>query len=223
MSSLVQLASDWRGALTDGGAMVETKIDGWRAMRFAGVSGTTRLWTRQGHTIEGAGHILHRLAMMEKIAGEPLMFDGEFQVGGTLAATKVWCESGWKMGGEAGIYHLFDCLPFADWRGGGCDTPLYRRKAYLAALVKAVEDDPALSWEWRPGSRGRDDGPSPVRLVADEWAFTSRDVIGAARRVWAEGGEGVMVKDAEAPYRRKRSDAWAKVKAENQHKWRMAA
>lgn len=69
--------------------MWEQKIDGWRALRFPGIDGKVRLWTRNGQTIEGAGHILHRLALMEQVAGEPMVFDGEFQLGGTLEATKA--------------------------------------------------------------------------------------------------------------------------------------
>lgn len=223
MTALCQLAGDWRGTIPQGGTMAEPKIDGWRALYFAGIDGVKRLWTRNGLPIEGTGHIMHRLAQMEAKAGEPMVFDGEFQVNGNLADTKTWCERGWKFGGEAGVFHVFDCLTFAEWQAGGSDTPSYQRKARLAALWEAVEADPALSWEWRPGSRGRDEGAIPVVLMPDQWAFDAGDVIDMARRIWAEGGEGVMLKDPESPYRRNRNSAWLKVKAENMHKWRMAA
>ena len=38
-TQLVQLAIDWRGTLPEGGVMAEQKIDGFRAARFAGVTG----------------------------------------------------------------------------------------------------------------------------------------------------------------------------------------
>lgn len=220
MTALAQLAQDWRGDLPGDGVMCEQKIDGWRALRFPGIDGVTRLWTRNGMPIEGTAHILHQLARLEREAGEAIMFDGEFQVGGTLDATKRWCESGWKLGGEAGIYHLFDAMPLAQWRSGGTPIPLYQRKAWLKALVAAV---PTEEWEWREGSRGRDEGATPVLLVEDQWCFTAGDVLDAARRVWAAGGEGLMLKRAEAPYRRERSAAWMKVKEANMHKWEKAA
>lgn len=216
---LCALLADWRGDLPEGGAMLEQKHDGWRALRFPGIDGKVRLWTRNGQVIEGVGHILHRLALMERVAGEPLFFDGEFVVDGSLAATKAWCERDWKRGGEAGVLHLFDALPYREWGTGGTDTPLHARKARLKALADAVDADPVLSWEWRPGSHGRDEGASPVRVVEDEWAFDARDVLVAARRIWAAGGEGVVIKAAESPYRRKRSDAWQKVKEANRHHW----
>jgi ATP-dependent DNA ligase len=200
--------------------MGEEKFNGWRAPSFPGIDGITRLWTRNGHPIEGVGHILHRLSLMERVAGEPMVFDGEFQVGGTLAATKHWCETGWKQGGEAGVLHLFDCLPLASWRRGEDPTPLYERKNRLKALWDAVEHDPALTWEWRPGSRGRDEaGPIPVQVIEDSWIATPVEAVQAVTAIWARDGEGLMLKDAESPYRRKRTDAWLRVKQENMAKW----
>lgn len=210
-NNLCQLARDWAGTMSHDGLLCEEKIDGFRALRFPGIDGVTRLWTRNGLPIEGTGHILHQLARLEREAGETLFFDGEFQVAGTLDATKRWCESGWKLGDEAGIYHLFDAMPLTQWRAGGDPTPLYQRKARLKALVEAV--DTAPQWEWREGSHGRDEnGPIPVLLVEDEWCFSAPDVIDAATRVWAAGGEGCMAKLADAPYERRRSKAWLKVK-----------
>ena len=222
MSQLCQLATDWRGIVLAVGTMWEEKFDGWRACRFPGVDGKVRLWTRNGHPIGGIEHILYRLALMERVAGEPMFFDGEFQVDGTLEATKAWCERGWKYGGEAGVFHAFDALTLGEWCAGGSDMPLIDRKARLRDLAHAVEADPALSWEWRPGSRGRDESGA-VRVVADGWAFDEAQVVEEAGRIWARGGEGLMLKDAESPYRRTRSHAWQKVKEENRRKWRKAA
>jgi ATP-dependent DNA ligase len=220
MTGLVQLLADWKGTLPPGGAICEAKIDGWRAARFPGIDGKNRLWTRGGFEIHGAAHILHHLARMEREAGEALFFDGEFQVGGSLAATKHWCETGWKLGGEAGTLYLFDAMPLSQWRSGGTPIPLYQRKAWLKELVAACAGD---EWEWREGSRGRDEGATPVVLIGDEWVNSAQDVLAAACRIWATDGEGVVIKDANAPYRRERSQVWQKVKRENQHKWRMAA
>ena len=192
--------------------MFEEKVDGWRAMFFRGHDGQPQLWTRNGHRIEGAEHILHRLTLLERSAGQPLFIDGEFQVDGSLEATKRWCESGWKLGGTAGIFHAFDCLPLVNWERGGWEKPLTYRKARLAELMRKVDEDTSLTWEWRRGSYGADDGRESVRLMPDGWAFDSGDVLDEARRVWAVGGEGLMLKDAEAPYQRNRNAAWLKVK-----------
>lgn len=214
--SLCQLAGDWRGDLPKGGALVETKVDGFRCLRFRGIEGKPLLWSRSGIPLEGLGHVAWHLQRMEDAAGEPMMFDGEIQVDGTLAATKHWLETGWRMGGEAGHFYAFDCMTQAEWEAGGSDMPLYQRKARLRELAEAAAAD---QWEWRPGSHGRGHGATPVTVMEDGWAFDASDVLDAARRIWAAGGEGVVLKDAEASYRRRRSNAWQKVKMENAHKW----
>lgn len=219
-TELCQLLGDWRGDVPEGGTWWERKWDGYRALRFAGIDGQVRLWTRNGLPIEGVGHILYRLEQMEQAAGEPWMFDGEFVVDGTLEATKRWAEKRWRAGGEAGVLHLFDGMPLSAWQAGGDPTPLYRRKARLKELMHwATVDD----WTWRPGSRGRDEGATPVVLVEDGWAEDAAQVVAEARRIWAAGGEGLVLKDYSAPYQRRRCAAWQKVKASNAHKWRRAA
>lgn len=223
MNSLCQLASDWRGTLPSEGTWAELKHDGFRCLWFRGIDGKARLWTRQGMPIEGCDHIAYHLSLLERVAGQPLFIDGELVVDGTLAATKHWVETGWRQGGEKGLLHAFDVLPFADWQRGGGDMPLHARKAMLVELAGSVEHDPALSWEWRPGSRGRDEGGNPVLLVEDQWLGSRADVVDEVRRVWAAGGEGLVLKDSMAPYQRSRNGAWVKVKSENQAKWRNAA
>lgn len=211
-SSLCQLAGSWNGkAISEYGMIAETKIDGWRALYFPDHTGKRCLWSRNGYELHGVGHVLHKLALMERVAGQAMFFDGEFQVGGSLAATKAYCERDWKAGVEAGTFHAFDCLPLADWRRNDSQATLVERKRLLSDLYQASEADP-LSWEWRPGTRGREpDGPA-VEIMGDTWCFDAGDVRSEAQRVWSAGGEGLMLKDAESVYRRQRSSAWLKVK-----------
>lgn len=223
LSQLCQLAIDFRGDVMPGGMMAEEKIDGFRAMFFRGRDGVQRLWSRNGHPIEGTEHIQHHLALMERVAGCPIFIDGEFQVDGTLAATKAWFERGHKFGGEAGVMHIFDVLTFVEWKSGRSEMPLYERKSWLEKLHRTVIEDPALSWDWRPGSRGRDEGATPVIFARDEWIFDTRDAMDMARRIWARNGEGIMAKDPTAPYERGRNAHWLKVKKSNCQKWKIAA
>ncbi|CDO34024.1 ATP-dependent DNA ligase [Novosphingobium sp. KN65.2] len=217
MTALCHLLGDWRGTLPTDGAMIERKWDGWRCLRFHGIDEKPHLFTRQGQPIHGCDHIARRLAAIEEVAGEKLFIDGELVVDGTLAATKAWAEGGWRRGGERGVFHAFDAMPYREWQAGGSDTPLIERKAWLKELLEASEPEDD-GWTWAPGSRGALT-PTAVQLVTDEWAFTESDVVDMVRRVWAEDGEGVVIKRAESPYRRSRTDAWLKVKAENMHKW----
>lgn len=224
---LCQLAGSWGGNAMPLHTVAETKHNGWRALYLRDHDGKPGLWTRGGIPIEGTGHILHELAAWERAAGEPMFFDGEFVVDGpdTLAATKHWCETGWKMGGTAGTFWLFDGFPLSDWRRGGSERPWYVRKALLEAYALSVASDAAHAWDWRPGSRGQGEGSEPVKLVEHAYVWTPHCVIDMAREVWAAGLEGLMLKDAEAPYRRNRSDAWLKVKQGQAwtKRWRIAA
>ncbi|MDD3797821.1 MAG: hypothetical protein PHE36_01435 [Novosphingobium sp.] len=220
---LCQLASDFQGGIPAGGILGEMKIDGWRMLYFRGRDGQPRLWTRGGMPIEGAAHILYRCRLLESAAGQPLFIDGEYQVDGSLAATKAWCERGWRQGGDRGLFHAFDCLTYIEWLDGVSERPQHARKAMLKDMVAQVEQDASLAWEWREGSHGRDGEESPLIVTPDFWLFDAGDVLDMAHRVWADGGEGLMLKDADAPYMRNRNASWLKVKHENAHKWGMAA
>lgn len=173
LTHLCQAASDWRGRMPPYGMMLEEKIDGVRALVFQGIDGITRMFTRKGYVVEGTGHILYFLSHMERLAGEPMVWDGEFQVDSSREATRHWVDQGWRLGREAGHYHLFDCLPWSDWKRGGDPTPLFRRKARLLELHSAVLADDDLQWEFRPGSRGDDGWLRAVSVLPDTWAFDS--------------------------------------------------
>lgn len=202
---LVQLAGEWRGGLLDHGTMVEQKHDGVRAYYLGGV-----LRTREGMEIGGAGHILWRIQSIERAYGRPMFMDGEFIAPGGYQATLKHIGQGLRAP-EQGTLHCFDCLHADEWQANDCDRPLYERKAMLGRLM-GMQDDPSLSWDWRPGTHGKEpDGPA-LAIVEDEWCATQADVEAMAQRIWVAEGEGVMVKDAESVYRRARTDAWRKYK-----------
>lgn len=228
MKELCQLASQWNGRDLPAGAVAEVKADGWRALYIRDWEGRPTLRTRGGLAIEGVGHIMHQLAAFERHAGEPLMVDGEFVVGDgpdTLAATKRWCEFGWKLGGEAGTFHAFDLMPFADWQRGGSSQPWWQRKQRLQALALAVETCPDHAWTWRPGSRGRDEGRQAVRVIPHRDVWHVDEAIEVAGEMWAAGLEGIVLKDPFAAYTRARSNSWLKVGRPWRDKleWRKAA
>lgn len=213
-AQLCQLASQWSGRDVPAAAMVEEKRDGFRALWLRDRQDRPGLYTRNGIPLHGVEHITHQLEAFERHAGEPLFLDGEFCVGegpDTLKATKHWCETGHKLGGVAGRFYLFDGFSEREWLAGGTETPLWQRKAKLARIAEAVAADADHAWQWRPGSRGADEGASPVELVASAEAWHVDDVIEQAAAIWDAGGEGCVIKDPFAPYVRSRSSAWLKV------------
>jgi ATP-dependent DNA ligase len=196
--------------MPDGGAMIELKHDGYRCLFFPGLNRKPGLWTRNGMSMPGAGHILARLLEVEAALGGRWMIDGEFVVDGTLAATKAHYDRGHRLG-DAGTFYTFDAVPLDDWQRGRCDMPLFERKAALARAIEATAPD-AAAWEWPAGSHGTGHGVDPVEMVSDVWLFDAAEVEAEARRVWAQGHEGLMIKRADAPYIRARSDDWLKLK-----------
>lgn len=216
-AQLCSLAGRYAAKRNDAsGWIAQPKIDGWRALWFRGLDSQPRLWTRNGHAIEGTGHIAHEITMIEQAAGERLFIDGEFQVNGTLADTKRWCETDWKAGGEAGQLFIFDALTESEWRSGGGDMPLHERLDRLDRWLAAVPPM-AERWEWRAGSHGADGAAlPPIERIADYWLCDNDDVADQARAIWRKGGEGLMLKDPAAPYRRNRTNEWLKVKEEKQ-------
>lgn len=213
LPELCQLVGNYGGKLPDGDWFAEEKIDGWRAICVTGADGRKKLLSRNGVPLEGVGHILHRLEAMERAAGERMFFDGEFQVGGTLEATKQWCERDWKGGGEAGTFYLFDAVPERLWLTGGSDTPWYKRRKLADNLWN---DTGGLSgeyrWEWREGTRGKEPAGPHVLPLSWEYVGEASDIAGIVRRVWSNGGEGVVIKRANSPYVRDRSNDWLKIK-----------
>lgn len=219
-TELVQLVGEYRGALPPGQWVAQQKRDGWRMAWFRGIDGKPRLWTRNGLPIEGAAHIAARCLAMEEEAGELLMLDGEFQVGGTLLATKAWCERAWNLGGCNGTFFAFDCLSFAQWQAGGSDDLWLERQKRLHSLVDATE---TLSREpgWVSGATGEPVPERYMQALPGELVSSHAGVVRAAEEIWAAGGEGLVLKRIDSPYRRNRTSMWLKVKQEQ--KWRMAA
>jgi ATP-dependent DNA ligase len=212
-AQLCQLSGNWDGRTVPAAAMVELKVDAWRGLYLRDRQDRPGLWSRNGIPLPGVEHILHQLAAFERHAGEPMFFDGEFCVGegpDTLKATKHWCETGHKLGGVAGRFYLFDGFSEREWLAGGTETPLWQRKARLARIAEAVAADADHAWEWRAGSRGADEGASPVELVKHAEAWHVDDVIEQAGAIWQAGGEGVVVKNPFGGYRRNRSQDWLK-------------
>jgi len=222
---LCQLATEWNRGLP-GWAVGSQKLDGWRCLWLRDREGRPGLYSRNGMPLPGLEHIEHELRAWERHAGERLFVDGELIVGDepdTLAATKRWVESGHKLGGTAGVLHLFDGFSYDDWLRGGSAVPWYQRKARLEQIALAVKSDEAHAWEWRAGSRGAD--VSPVRVVPHVDLWTVDDALQLVAEFWRAGLEGAVFKDAEAPYVRQRSNAWMKCGRPWQDKirWRQAA
>jgi ATP-dependent DNA ligase len=184
---LCNLVGDWSGRIPIGGAIVEPKIDGIRALYIDG-----ELCTREGSTIYGVDHILERLCQIEHEECEPMFFDGEFQVGGSFAETIAHFQAVGARG-NAGTFNLFDAIPMRVWRGEGVCETLQARRGKVDRMA-----EPFLG--------------GGLDLVP--WAFMTdaSEIEERARELIAAGCEGVVVKHALSTYRRTKGASWQRIR-----------
>jgi ATP-dependent DNA ligase len=163
---------------------VEEKIDGIRMLWIDGA-----IVTRKGEPLACAEHLRSELERLQHRFGVPMVFDGEYQeAGGFLATLKAFRE-----GEGCGRFHLFDAVPLQHWRAGSWSRPLSERRG----LMEMALDD------WTPKSIVL----SPQRSIVE-----NEDLMRLAQWFWDRGGEGMVLKDASAPYVRGRRPTWLKVK-----------
>lgn len=178
-----------------GGAWVmEEKHDGIRLLWLGG-----ELVTRNGAPFAAAEHLRPMFERIETRCGLPMMLDAEY-----VAAPRRPGQSGFLAtlaafrAGEpgAGTAFLFDGMPLGDWQGGGCPRPLDHRRRRLEGAFDGLRAGPVSLVEQWPG--GEDMAIVTHRL----------------RRIWARGGEGLMLKRRDSPYERRRAASWLKAKRE---------
>jgi ATP-dependent DNA ligase len=185
--ALCQLVKDWAGNMPATGAICEPKLDGIRALWIDG-----ELVTREGAAIHGAEHIVEVLHAIEHEAAVPMFLEGEWIVHGSFTETlRHFRSAGGR--GDAGCLHIFEGMTMRAWRGEDPSEALQARRAKLDALVKPFECD-------------------AVRLVPWAYLTSSVEIERAAADFIAQGGEGVVVKDPLATYRRKLDGSWRRIK-----------
>jgi ATP-dependent DNA ligase len=171
-------------------SVAEVKLDGLRCLYIAG-----QLVTREGSPFEAASHCLPFIERLEIEMGEPMFFDGEYVEDGGLEAT----ESAFRSRKGAGVLWLFDAVPFSQWQyGAPSRDPLLVRKEKLLAAFR------------RTGLH-RDE--STVGFINHATVIGPADVEAYAQSLWAQGYEGLVIKDTCTRYQRKRTSDWMKVKA----------
>jgi ATP-dependent DNA ligase len=184
---LCQLVTDWNGKVPHGGAIVEPKIDGIRALWIDG-----ELVTREGAPILGTDHIAAKLREMEHKACVPLFVDSEFQVDNSFRETVSHFKAAGGRG-DRGTLFVFDCLPMRVWRGEDPCEALHARRRKLDAMLPRFA------------------GPE-LQLVPWAYMETAAEIEAKAAELIAAGGEGIVVKRAGATYRRVQDASWQRIR-----------
>ena len=183
-------AADW---------LLETKFDGYRLLvRLQ--DGRAQLFTRNGHDWTARMPLLAQA--IEALPVGSAWLDGEIvvpaqrdaQARGDFNALQNAFERGGAAASRAILCWLFDVPWFEghDLR----ETPLQSRRELLRQLLE------------RSAPRGGKAAASPLRFSAE----IDGDAAQALHAACAAGGEGVIAKRRDAPYREGRSDSWLKLK-----------
>ncbi|QQM31055.1 DNA ligase D [Martelella lutilitoris] len=165
----------------------ETKFDGYRCIAAVGKGGP-RFFTRSGQDWTDKYQAL--ADAFDALEGESLLLDGEIMAadvpknGSAFSALQAALHDGAPL-----LYYVFDILE----RNGRTltDRPLLERKAALEEALAPLdlEEGKVRVSAWVEGNGG--------------------DIL---EKICKAGGEGIVSKKADAPYRHSRTKSWRKVK-----------
>lgn len=185
--------------------MTPCDYDAERVPKFAAVeikyNGICMCWTptRGPTTLEGvtmacASHLSADFEDMQRALGEPTFFQAEYVVPGANGQDDLGRTAGALNSGQpTGFAIVFEAVPMKVWDGAEQSSSLYTRRRFLAEAHAIAQ-------------------PRLVGLAQHAQGFDAEGIELAAGIAWADGLEGLIVKDLEAPFVRRRDRAWMKVK-----------
>jgi len=196
-----QLAHDsanHEGKVT-GKKIIEVKLDGVRVITIVYPDGRVDQFSRNGKELVNFPHVKEQIAKIAHTFTEPTVLDGEIMSGSFQDLMKQIHRKTSAKANDA-VLNLFDILPLAQFETGESATTQETRSEWLKTWFDANES--AL--------------PN-VTVVAQE--LVDLDTAEGQSRykeinaqAIAGGYEGIMLKDAHAGYKCKRSVAWLKLK-----------
>ena len=182
-----------------GKKIIEVKLDGVRVITIVYPDGRVDQFSRNGKELVNFPHVKEQLSKIAKGFTEPMVLDGEIMSGSFQDLMKQIHRKSSAKANDA-VLNLFDALPLEQFETGESATTQEARSEWLKTWFEANEA--AL--------------PN-VTVVAQETVDLDTDA-GQLRykeintMAIAGGYEGIMLKDATAGYRCKRSVAWLKLK-----------
>jgi DNA ligase-1 len=200
-----QLATDStdRPAKMKGIKRLECKLDGVRVL--AVISGNScSLFSRNGKEFANFPHIAESILEQRRAfqygrgTGGHFVLDGEI-VGESFQKLMKQAQRKSDVETSGMVYHIFDIIPLDSLKEGHCNLQQYKRI------------------EWLESARGRLEETDCLRIMngldVDLNTAEGHDIMNRyAESAVAEGFEGIMIKDLEAPYECKRSSSWMKWK-----------
>jgi len=200
-----QLATDStdRPAKMKGVKRLECKLDGVRVLAVVTGNACT-LFSRNGKEFLNFPHIAEAILENRKAfqygrgTGGRFVLDGEI-VGESFQKLMKQAQRKSDVETTGMVYHIFDILPLSEFQEGHCNLQQYKRIEWIESARTQLMDTDCLRI-----MNGLD-----VDLDTAE----GHDIMNRyAQDAVAEGFEGIMIKDLDAPYECKRSSFWMKWK-----------
>lgn len=184
-----------------GKKLLDVKLDGVRLLTVVDIEAkTVTQYTRNGKENTNFPHVVEAFHAIMGELSESMVFDGEitarsFQELMTQVNTKDKANSDTRLA-------LFDALPLADFKKGICKIRQEDRHTMLTGVIPVILRMVSSGCIYViPKLKVDLDTPEGQRAFAE----FNRETVEA-------GYEGIMVKNPDAPYELKRSNAWLKVK-----------
>jgi len=168
---------------------VEAKLDGLRVVAVKS-KGEVTLYTRNGTVLETLPRIK---AAIEALSSDDFVLDGEAMGEDWNESASVVMSAKSKKDDSTMCYHVFDCVPLADWQAQKSELHYRARLLDLQTIVG-------------------DTTGTPFRYVKSTMANNEAELRAFYEECLDESYEGVMLKDLKAVYQWKRSSAILKLK-----------
>lgn len=182
-----------------GKKIIEVKLDGVRVITIVYPDGRVDQFSRNGKELVNFPHVKEQLSKIASGFTEPMVLDGEIMSGTFQDLMKQIHRKSSAKANDA-VLNLFDALPLAQFETGESATTQEARsewlKTWFAANESALPNVTVVAQE-------------TVDLDTDAGQKRYKEINALAI---AGGYEGIMLKDADAGYKCKRSVAWLKLK-----------
>ena len=182
---------------------LEVKLDGVRVLAVVSGAAVT-LYSRNGKPFENFPQIADAIADCRAElqhgtnTGGRFVLDGEI-VGESFQQLMKQAHRKSDAVTDGMVYHVFDMIPLDDFERGFWNAPQHRRIDMLERVKTALPADGMI--QVMPG------------MNVDLDTAEGHDVMRRFAEASVEQGyEGIMIKDLDAPYERKRSSFWMKWK-----------
>jgi DNA ligase-1 len=182
-----------------GKKIIEVKLDGVRVLTIVYPDGRVDQFSRNGKELVNFPHVKEQIAKIAHSFTEPMVLDGEIMSGSFQDLMKQIHRKSSAKANDA-VLNLFDAVPLAQFETGESAVTQEKRSEWLKTWFDANESMlPNVTVV----------AQELVDLDTDEGQVRYKEINALAI---AGGYEGIMLKDAGAGYKCKRSVAWLKLK-----------